>query len=391
MPTINQIQSTGLRQSYPVTDSSRTAFLTASLLLQDLLQDDRSWRASTGQFAAAYFKRFKGQATEPHRSNLLQTLYTKLNKNLQDKVTGNDLVGAVADYENLPDAMEGIQKNPATAWAMAEAYRKLEQLGKSIPFYRRALQGADPGPDRFKVQYRLSVVANRRADQLLTLQKNVKTRTRLTDESRRADTAALSSWRSLNPQEKTTIAASFKDDFETAIRRGLKLRTPPKVILERLSTDLSSSLSTGSGVESSSSNYAPSAASVHLLNDLQQRFSELGLSEERKATLALLEQMTPENFGGNKDAQKIWTSQLIDLAETYRKDNRYLDAGRLFQKVATSSEDWSGRAEALYKSGLLLYRGGQRSEALEAFKAAADDGSNVFYANLARERLAQMN
>ena len=58
--------------------------------------------------------------------------------------------------------------------------------------------------------------------------------------------------------------------------------------------------------------------------------------------------------------------------------------------VGAQSEDWEGRAEALYKGGLLLYKAGRREEALEALNNASNDGNNLFYSNLARERLSQI-
>jgi hypothetical protein len=82
--------------------------------------------------------------------------------------------------------------------------------------------------------------------------------------------------------------------------------------------------------------------------------------------------------------------QLLLLAEEYRKDNEYLEAGRTFGLVASESENWEGRAETLYKAGLLLYRAGRKDEAVVALEKAKADGNNLFYANLATERLTQI-
>ena len=100
--------------------------------------------------------------------------------------------------------------------------------------------------------------------------------------------------------------------------------------------------------------------------------------------------MTPKDLGDDKAAKQTWASELINLAEDYRKANQYLDAGRLFNLVGAEAENFEGRAEALYKGGLLLYRAGRRAEAVEALKKAEADGNNLFYANLAKERLSQL-
>ena len=81
---------------------------------------------------------------------------------------------------------------------------------------------------------------------------------------------------------------------------------------------------------------------------------------------------------------------MIGLAEDYRTSNEYLEAGRIYTFVGSESENWEGRAEALYKGGLLLYRSGRREEAVDAFNKAKADGNNLFYANLANERLNQI-
>ena len=82
---------------------------------------------------------------------------------------------------------------------------------------------------------------------------------------------------------------------------------------------------------------------------------------------------------------------LVGLAEDYRKDDQLLEAAELYTFAATNSINWEDRAESLYKGGLLLYKVGRRQEAVAAFTAASQDGNNLFYANLAKERLHQLS
>jgi tetratricopeptide (TPR) repeat protein len=126
------------------------------------------------------------------------------------------------------------------------------------------------------------------------------------------------------------------------------------------------------------------------MSDLAARFQLLGLSGERRQALGLLKEMKPSQFGDDKAARKAWMDQLLSLAEEYRKDNEYLESGRIFSLVASESESWDGRAETLYKAGLLLYRAGRKDEAVAALEKAKADGNNLFYANLASERLNQI-
>jgi tetratricopeptide (TPR) repeat protein len=136
--------------------------------------------------------------------------------------------------------------------------------------------------------------------------------------------------------------------------------------------------------------FSPSAASAKLISNLAARFAMLGMDKERRDALGLLRDMKPAQFGDDKEARKAWMDQLLLLAEEYRKDNEYLEAGRTFGLVASESENWEGRAETLYKAGLLLYRAGRKDEAVAALEKAKADGNNLFYANLATERLTQI-
>jgi tetratricopeptide (TPR) repeat protein len=136
--------------------------------------------------------------------------------------------------------------------------------------------------------------------------------------------------------------------------------------------------------------FSPSGSAVLLLTDLARRFAEMGMTKERRAAVTLLKHLKPAEFDGDRAAKDVWASELLKLAEDYRKANDYLEAGRLYSLVGKEAENFEGRAEALYKGGLLLFRSGRREEALAAFRDAAADGNNLFYSNLAKERLSQL-
>ena len=117
----------------------------------------------------------------------------------------------------------------------------------------------------------------------------------------------------------------------------------------------------------------------------------MGMSKEKRKSLALLKHMKPSQFADDKAAKTLWANELIRLAEEHRKASEYLEAGRLFSLVGSEAQNFEGRAEALYKGGLLLYRAGRREEAIESFRKSSEDGNNLFYANLAKERLSQLD
>jgi tetratricopeptide (TPR) repeat protein len=163
-----------------------------------------------------------------------------------------------------------------------------------------------------------------------------------------------------------------------------KLRTGPKIVLANWTAALATKKSTDNGGEAKdwTRNFSPSGSVALLLTDLSKRFGELGLAAERKKAVDLLKYMKPKDFADDAAAKKVWANELTALADEYRKANQYLDAGRLFAQVGEEAEN--------YKGGLLLFRAGRRAEAIEAFRKASEDGNNLFYSNLAKERLGQL-
>jgi tetratricopeptide (TPR) repeat protein len=394
IPPLSRPVASELSVSYPTVESSRTAFLAGTLLLSDALRKDAPWSRATAPFAEDYFKRFSGPPTEPYRTTLKDDLYTKINENIQTKVADGKLVEAIDDYEALPASMRSVQKNPPTAWALAEAYRKLGQKEKALPLYELAEKVDDKGPARVKAAFWLAYLSGELAAEGRTLKMGADKISRLSQKSSAADKRMEAFWNTLKPDERTSLSTAYREPFEQTITSQAKLRTPSKIVLanwsKALSTPASSNITSKSGGNELATGYSPSGAAVILLSDLAKRFGELGMSKERREALGVLRNMKPKDFEDDKAAKDIWAKQLTSLAEDYRQSNQYLDAGRLFSLVGEGSENWEGRAEALYKGALLLYRAGRRDEALTSFRAAAADTNNLFYANLAKERLAQI-
>ena len=394
IPALSRPVASELSVSYPTVESSRTAFLAGTLLLADALRKDAPWSRATAPFAEDYFKRFSGPPTEPYRTTLKDDLYSKINETIQTKVTEGKLVEAIDDYEALPASMRSVQKNPPTAWALAEAYRKLGQKEKAVTLYENAEKIDDKGPARVKAAFWLAYLSGELATDGRAQKMGADKIARLSQKSSAADKRMDAYWNALKPDERASLSTAYREPFEQTITSQAKLRTPAKIVLanwsKSLSTPASANITSKTGGSELATGYSPSGAAVILLTDLAKRFGELGMIKERREALGVLRTMKPKDFEDDKAAKDIWAKQLTSLAEDYRQSNQYLDAGRLFSLVGEGSENWEGRAEALYKGGLLLYRAGRRDEALTSFRAAASDTNNLFYANLAKERLAQI-
>ena len=82
---------------------------------------------------------------------------------------------------------------------------------------------------------------------------------------------------------------------------------------------------------------------------------------------------------------------MTKLAEDHRKADEFLEAGKIYTQIGEVTSLENSRAESLYKGGLLLFRAGRKEDAIKALEKAKGDPNNLFYSNLATERLNQIS
>ena len=395
IPAIDAKTRQMLEQHLDVNDNSllsRTAFLTNAILLNNYTQPDTVWQKAYGNFAAAFFKRFKKGVPDSYIPTLTSQLYSKINTSLQNLVTENKLVDALENYEALPSNISSVRKNEVTAFALAEAYRRMGQLGRAADHFKIAASKNEPGPSKFKAEFWQSVTAGEHAAQLKNEKAKVDLVKKYENESKEADRYAGQTWAKLKPEEQKQVAVAFQEPFEDAIKGAPKLRTPAKIVLANWNAKLSTKVATGEELQPSEAGKQtnPPGATVLLLSDLAKRFEQMGMKKEQEEARTLLAMMKPASFKDDNGAKNAWATELLDQAEKYRQANRNLDAGRLYTLIGSEAENFEARAETLYKGGLLLYNAGRRAEAIEAFKKSAEDGNNLYYSNLAKDRLSQL-
>lgn len=391
IPALDEMDARELESTFPNLTHPRTKFLAASLLLASRLDPRREWTTDTGNFAANYFRDYKTAAFDPMRAELLLRLRSRVDQLLQKLSQDGRHVDVVQTFELLPKPLQAVRKNPKTAWALGESYRSIGQPQPAVAFYQTAA-GEGLGADRFKAQFWLAQTASEATDLLTRMRAG---QTKISPFQRamvEADRGMAATLAGLKPAEREQLYSGFRQPLEASLTSAAKLRTPPRLVLSSWKDHHAARQSTSAGGTGADlkNEFSPTAASAKLISNLAARFAALGMDKERRDALGLLRDMKPAQFGDDKEARKAWMDQLLQLAEEYRKDNEYLDAGRIFGLVASESENWEGRAETLYKAGLLLYRAGRKDEAVAALEKAKADGNNLFYANLATERLTQI-
>ena len=379
-----------LEQSASTPESATTAFLTATLLLNDSLSGNHKWSAETGEFTGKYFKKYTGSLADPFRKSLRAKFNEVFNQHIQKLVDANKYLKATRHYENLPANLRNFPEMTKTTWSMGEAYRHLGQPDKARHFYAKAARNSKKGPDRFRSWY---WAASTTSDALTTLSNNEKAdiRRNLQKSLATADRNIMNAWKSLSGKEKSQIYVSMKTELERLATRGNLLRSPPEIVLAAWTRALGTETKSPDGkAEDLAKTYSPTAATISLMTDLSQRFRKLGMTKESRQSLELLTKMKPSGFGGNDETRRLWAAKLLSLAEEYRQENRYLKAGRLYSLAGDENENGVGRAESYYKGGLLLFRAGRRKEAIDALTKASQDGNSLFYSDLAKKRLVQL-
>lgn len=393
MPDLDGPIQNELRNVLPRVESQKTSFIASSLLLNSMVSSNDPWNENIGRLAAEYLTRFTGKAAEPYRSGLSQKVLSKVKSTIAESSRQQRDLEVLKIFEALPPSLKEVKDDPSTAWYIGEAYRRhLNQFEASIPFYQQAASSSPKGPQLFKANFWLAVMAGKSRQTLRQSMRDPGRASYFGQVSRSADQGMDAAWKQLNQQEKDQLLIAMKNDLAEAVVSDALLATPPSVLLEAFSNSLSSRLNAADSESTSvRTAYSPSASTVQLLSNIAKRFNELQQTEKRRQTLKLLQYIKPNELAGDSSAKDLWANELVSLAEDYRSDNLYSEAGQTFAFAGSNSEDFERRAESLYKGGLLLYRSGRREEAIKAFKQCSEDGNDRYYANLCSERLDRLN
>lgn len=381
-----------LETSYNNIENPWTGFITATLILNKRLSNETPWSKDTSKLASHYFKTYRGNNLEPFRGNLWEKMVKKINSNITTMVEKQDYLKAIDIYDSLGPDLKKIKRTTQTSWSLGEAYRLLGQPELAVPFYKNASKRLQNGENRFRSIFWHLVTLNDTIDTKTGANSNTASLERLKNERRQANNKLLQSWRELKPEERRDLLVSMKSPLESILKSSALLSGPTDILLEAWKNSLLTKKGDStSKIEGLKSSYAATGDAVDTIVAIANKFKMLGNKGKVNQARFLLSKLDPKSFDKDKDTEDLWAKNLVALAETYRESNQYLDAGRIYALTGEKSENYEGRAEALYKGGLLLYRAGRREEALQAFTQASQDGNNLLYSELAKKRLDQLN
>ena len=392
LPIISDVSRINLQNSLPAVENSKTAFLGYSLVLNAQCKGDPNWSTEMALNAQNYFKRFSGTETEPHRSNLSECVKSKLENHIATLYKEGNFARIVEDFSALPTSMQSVSKNPTVAWNLGESFRQMGQNQNAAKYYEQSAQVTTASDEKLRS---LFWAMNSLQTENQALRATPRSQASIDQNQRRItklDKDSVRMWESVDREKRDALYSSMRVPLEKGILRDDdKTVLPAMMILDQWTKMLSTERSMGSDQSPGGAQMVSSgAASLQLIVSLSKRFQKLGKENERQQSIALLKQIKPSSFGDDQVARKLWADQLYSLANEYRESNKVLDAAKLYAQAGSEAGSWDRRAESLYRGGLLLLRSGQKQEATEALRKASEDQNNLFYANLAKERLNQI-
>ena len=389
-PPINDSQFKILRALHEQIESRKTAFISYSLMLNKKMDKAQDWQPSISQFADRYFRLYRDQKELPYYAYLRSSFDKNFSQNVVKFAKNKRFSDVVVNVESLtPELLPITKSDPEVAWAVAEAYRESGQFESAIRYYGHAVSHMNDSHQKLRGTFWISYLATKEADdrQGNAIAQSLKTK------ARSADRRALRIWAKLPAKDKENLQATYKKHFEASLVHPNNLRAPAIILLAAWDDALSTKMEATSATdkEARAGAYSPSAQTVKTLDMLAKRFARLGMATQRRRALGLMRKLSAKDMEDDKAAKATWYKNLLSFADELRVSNELVEAGRIYTFAARSGETWEKKAEALYKGGLLLYKAGKREEAVQAFEQASQDPNNLFYANLAKERLTQLN
>ncbi len=256
--------------------------------------------------------------------------------------------------------MKTIVEVPENAWAIAEAYRNTQHLEAALPFYKTVFEKDTSNLNRVKAAFWLSTL-NQQLARNARAGNNSSVSEQFFADSRTYDTKCLDAWKILSPNDRASLNKSYQKYFEKSLAEENLLHMAPVALLDMYKED---SLGRDGGLEKNDKSLAGEplrdeesrhhAERVLMIHKLFERLGQINLPSERTEALTLLQNMDPKKFSNNVLAQSTWASDLVTLAEDYRKNNEFLKAGQIYVRAAENALNWEKRAESFYKGGLLL-------------------------------------
>lgn len=391
LPDIDQDHYRKLESLIGKGENPKTNFLASSLLLNQAIKNSDQWNSELTDFANDYFERYEGSAAEPYRSELL----SKTKQLINDKIIGltkdKQYQKAATLYKTIPKNIDDTDSSYETLWALAKSNQNLSLHQQALKSFDDSAKVAPDPISKFRSLYYAQYNALNALETLGARKDQDKELKKIRSKIKSYDRNLLQLWSKFNDSERARLALELSEVNTESLSRNYPTQIQPDILLWSWSKDRSRvNMASNDNKTIDTAQNDPDELKIRRITQLANRFDQLGITKNKIQAKELLKEIDPSKTNSDQEVTNLWAKELVALAEVYRKNNQYLEAGRIYTLTGDKASNWEGKAEALYKGGLLLFRSGKRTEAIEAFNKAANNGDNLLYAELAKKRLEQL-
>lgn len=386
IPALGARDYAAVSHSIGTSQNPRSNFILYSLKTNYDLTN-QSWNEDLAADTKTYLTRFKSKEANNYRQIVLQNARTSIQKKLASLRDQSEYPAVIRTIENLPKELNIVDASYELTKLAAESYRKQGNTKESLAYYEKVLRLVPDANAQFETLISLIDVGTEALSVAESENKHALIK-RIRRQKNKNNKNLNTVWQEIDDARKFELASKHYESLANSVFKRSLNSTYADIFLWSLkkSLDPNSASSTSAAFKSK---FIENERSVQAIKNLALVFERIGDKRKSQEATNLLRFVDPNAFSRPQD-RKLWAEELAALAEDYRLQNKYLDAGRIYALTGEKSTDWENRAEALYKGGLLLYRSGRREEALSAFEQAASDSNNLLYAELARKRLEQL-
>lgn len=372
LPNIADSDVARLKELLPKVETAHTGFLLASLVVHNLLERSDGWNLESQEFLNSYNQRYHDYSKNSYADYIARRHYEVARKSFEDLFSKKEF-NAIRDLYESVSNQEKIGEGADIAWILAESYRESSAAGDAAPHYLRVAETTEDLPRKVEAYFWAAALSA------------VSQTSRSQGDERIFATSSRGferHWGTLSLDNKKTLYAKIKTPIERTLVEAPEMTSAALAVKEILAKKLEA--------KELSSDPLEIDKSISLVSTIIKNLRKAGLESESNESYQLL-RLIPIDKATDQTVRNSWATKLIEFAEILRDRGDTIEAGRVFVDAAEKAGDWSASAEAFYKGGLLLFRGGKRQEALEALRKASSDRDNLYYANLAKERIQQLS
>ncbi|MDD9951149.1 MAG: tetratricopeptide repeat protein, partial [Zetaproteobacteria bacterium] len=364
--------------------TKETKYLTMSLALYEMCFSAPEFALNVAKHINHYTQHAAASNPE-YFEQILSRCESMLSKYLHSFKNKPAAQQMITVWEALPAASKSRITTKNIQWYLAEAYRNQGNTIAADHHYAQAhTKGSNPVRDFLSLFYPLNHTYTDTSDSRENKQSSA------VQKLTKMDKNLLREWNTLPSQHQNKIMQQLYPYFQGYLKEKYPLKSVSEIVLTGWNNSLHNINKNTSQNSSDKYGFTPRAEGVTELITIAGWFGKLGQQNKRIEALQLLKKLKPDVYPKDTHTSTIWASEMLKLADHFRNQNAYLEAGRTFSHVAENAISSDHRAESFYKGGLLLYRAGKREEAIAALTKASQDGNNLFYANLAKERLNKL-